>query len=105
LDGGVRGACSSDAPYGDPDPWATIRAARDRTTERGTVVGAKERVPAATVFASLLTDPRDAGRVSRRVAEGMVADLMLLRVGPERALADPDASLVRHTFCAGEVVR
>jgi hypothetical protein len=104
LECGVGVACSSDAPYGDLDPWATIRAARDRQSPDGTVVGARERVPAATAFASFLTDPADPGRSPRRVVAGIEADLMLLRVSAERALAEPDAALVRHTFCAGQTV-
>ena len=54
LDAGVSTVASSDAPYGDPDPWVTIRAARDRRTSSGVVLGAAERVPAARTLAGLL---------------------------------------------------
>ncbi|HVV29556.1 MAG TPA: amidohydrolase family protein [Mycobacteriales bacterium] len=104
LESGVRVACSSDAPYGDPDPWVTIRAARDRAMDDGTVIGERERVPAATAFASLLTDPRDPGRLPRRVTPGAEADLMLLHVPPAEAVRRPSADLVRCTICAGVTV-
>lgn len=101
LAGGVPVACSSDAPYGDPDPWATVRAARDRLTDGGVVLGAGERVPAATALRSLLTDPAAPGGEPRRITAGMAADLVLLRVGLDEALDDPHPGVVRHTFCAG----
>jgi len=98
LRAGVRVATSSDAPYGDPDPWATLRAAAGRTLNPG------ERVPAATALAGLLSAVGDPGGPVRRVAVGEPADLVLLDRGLDAALLDLDARCVRATIISGTVV-
>lgn len=99
---GIAVACSSDAPYGDPDPWATMRAARDRRTPSGRVLGESERVDAAAVLAGLLTSPADPAGPPRRVAAGEPADLVLLAVPLDVALTDPTADHVVTTLVGGE---
>ena len=37
---GIPTVCSSDAPYGPADPWAVMRAAAQRRTPAGEVLGA-----------------------------------------------------------------
>jgi predicted amidohydrolase YtcJ len=101
LAAGVRAAPSSDAPYGDLDPWRAIAAAVGRLTERGETLGVVESVPAATVLAGYLARPEDPGGRTRAVAAGAPADLCLLHVPLEAALAAPDASLVRATLRGG----
>lgn len=101
LGAGVRVAPSSDAPYGDPDPWATIRAATTRTTPTGRVVGAAERVPAEVVLDGFLASPDDPGGQPRRVEPGAPADLVLLHVPCAEALARPDSAHVRATWIEG----
>lgn len=44
LNGGVRVLGGSDAPYGDANPWIAIRAATDRRTRGGDVIGAGEAI-------------------------------------------------------------
>jgi predicted amidohydrolase YtcJ len=44
LRGGVRVLGGSDAPYGDANPWIALRAALDRRTRDGAVIGAGEAV-------------------------------------------------------------
>lgn len=44
LRGGVRVLGGSDAPYGDIDPWIALRAATDRRTRSGDVIGASEAI-------------------------------------------------------------
>ena len=44
LRGGVRMLGGSDAPYGDINPWIALRAALDRRTRDGAVIGAGEAV-------------------------------------------------------------
>jgi predicted amidohydrolase YtcJ len=104
LRAGVPTAPGSDAPYGDPDPWACLRAARDRTAPSGRVLGPDERVPPTEVLRGLLSRPCDPGGVPRHLAPRVQADLVLLHVPIEEALRVPDASLVRATFVAGRVV-
>ncbi|NNN28833.1 amidohydrolase family protein [Streptomyces sp. S3(2020)] len=104
LRAGVRVAASSDAPYGDPDPWACLRAATQRLTPSGRVLGPAERVPPATVLTGLLSPLSDPGGPPRRVAPGQPADLVLLDRPLSEALRTPDAGQVRATFIAGRVV-
>jgi predicted amidohydrolase YtcJ len=96
LDRGVRVAASSDAPYGDADPWRTIRAAAARE--------AAERVAPEAVLRSLLADPLDPGGPPRRVQRGAPADLVLfnapLRVALAQVLRD-DRAPVRAVWIGG----
>ncbi|HEU4842168.1 MAG TPA: amidohydrolase family protein, partial [Ilumatobacteraceae bacterium] len=104
LAAGIGVAGSSDAPYGDPDPWRAVVAARDRLTPTGAVLGAGERITAARaldLYLAPLDDP--AGR-PRRVAPGAPADLCVLTVPLAAALADPSTTHVRATIRAGVVV-
>jgi predicted amidohydrolase YtcJ len=104
---GVRVAVSSDAPYGDPDPWRTVRAAVGRELQDGTIGGPQERVTPQTALSSLLADPADPAGPPRTVSVGAVADLALLRVPLQDALdtaARSGASAVRATFIAGQTI-
>ncbi len=47
----VRVLGGSDAPYGDANPWIAIRAATDRRTRDGHIVGAQERIDRAAALA------------------------------------------------------
>ncbi|HEY8572660.1 amidohydrolase family protein [Phenylobacterium sp.] len=101
---GVPVAGSSDAPYASPDPWAGIAAAIERRTLAGRTLGAAERVDAAAALAMYLTAPAEPGGSPRRVAVGAPADLCLLKVPLQEALATPSAELVRATLVGGRVV-
>ncbi|MCK9895992.1 amidohydrolase family protein [Frankia sp. AgB32] len=100
LRAGIRLAAGTDAPFGDPDPWRAIRAALDRRTAGGTVLGAPERLTAAAALALFLGEPGDPAR-PRVVRAGAPADLCLLDRPLAAALADPSSSAVRHTIVAG----
>jgi predicted amidohydrolase YtcJ len=100
---GVRTAPSTDAPFGDPDPWRTLVAARDRRTPSGRTLGSGERVAVVTALAGLLSPLDDPGGVPRRVEVGASADLCLLHEPLEAALAEPSADLVRLTISRGAV--
>ncbi|MFD3605237.1 amidohydrolase family protein [Streptomyces sp. NPDC058656] len=103
LRAGVRVAVSSDAPYGDPDPWACMRAASERLTLSGRVLGANERVPMEVALRGMLSPLDDPGGPVRRVAVGRPADLVLLDRPLREALRAPDASHVRATFIEGRI--
>ena len=49
--GGVRVLGGSDAPYGDANPWIALRAATDRRTRGGDVIGGSEAVGRAEALA------------------------------------------------------
>ena len=104
VDAGVPVVASSDAPYGDPDPWVTIRAARDRRTASGALLGAAEQVPPARTLAGLLAPLDRPSGPPRKVEVGASADLVLLTVPLAAALADPHRGLVAATIAAGRII-
>ncbi|MFC0530470.1 amidohydrolase family protein [Phytohabitans kaempferiae] len=103
LGAGVPVAPSSDAPYGEIDPWAAMATAGDRLTRRGTGLGLDERVPAETALAGYLSPLDTPGGRPRTVRPGALADLCLLSEALPRALAEPHAGLVRMTITGGVV--
>ena len=97
---GIAVVGSSDAPYGPMDPWVMLRAARDRTTPAGRVLGSAERVPVEVALRGLLTPLADPGGPVRTVHVGAPADLVLLGAPLAAALADPCRDLVRTVVSA-----
>lgn len=93
-DAGLVLAGGSDAPFGSADPWAAMRAATDRRTAQGVVMGVDEALEVGEALALWLADPLDLSR-ERRIAVGGVADLCLLAA---------DTSSVRLTVSAGQVI-
>lgn len=104
LDAGIPVACSSDAPYGDLDPWSSIAAAVERRSPSGRPVTAAERVDAGTALRGFLTAPDDLGGPPRAIAVGEPADLVALDRPLASALALPRAVTVILTIIAGRVV-
>lgn len=98
LGSGVQVAASSDAPYGELDPWQVMADAAARTTEQGHVLGPEERVSVRTSLASYLSHPESPGGPVRQVVPGAPADLCLLHAPLSEALRTPSRSLVRRTF-------
>lgn len=95
LQAGVRFAASSDAPFGDVDPWRVIATAADRP------IGSRENISARSALRTYLSPPLDPGGVERRLAPGAPADLVLLHAPLAVALRAPDARCVRATWIAG----
>jgi predicted amidohydrolase YtcJ len=104
LDAGVAVAASTDAPFGEPDPWRAVAAATTRRTAAGRILGAEEAVDARTALALLLGDLADPGGPPRRVRPGAPADLCLLDLPLDEALAHPSPDRVALTVQGGEVV-
>jgi predicted amidohydrolase YtcJ len=105
LDAGITVAASSDAPFGDPDPWRAIAAARDRTTPSGRLLGRGERIPAARALDLYLAPLDQPAGPPRRVVPGAPADLCLLALPLARALEDPSAGHVVATVHGGRLQR
>jgi predicted amidohydrolase YtcJ len=104
---GVRVAISSDAPYGDPDPWHTIRSAARREIGDGTFGEPEELVAPDIALSSLLADPADPAGPPRTVSVGEAADLVLLDRHLDDALnhaACSGTSSVRTSFIAGRPI-
>jgi len=103
LDAGVPVALSTDMPFGDGDPWAAMRAAVHRTTPSGAVLGIDECVSARTALTMFLGRP-DQPTQLRTLEPGQPADLCVLSVPPEVALAELDAGMVAATVVSGQMV-
>jgi predicted amidohydrolase YtcJ len=69
---------STDAPFGDPDPWAAMRAAVDRRTEAGATVGPDEALTPERALALFTSPPAQPGAAPRFIEAGAPADLCLL---------------------------
>lgn len=98
-DNGIAVALSTDAPFGDGDPWAAMRAAVHRTTPGGLVLGPAERVTARAALA-MFTGRPDRPATPRTVSPGEPGDLCVLDGDPGVL----DAGLVAATIVAGAVV-
>jgi predicted amidohydrolase YtcJ len=103
LDSGLTLAAGSDAPFGDPDPWAAMQAAVRRRTESGEVIGEDEALTPEQALNLFLRDPLDL-TVRRRVEPGAPADLCLLDCNWSVARADLSAAHVRSVFVAGRAI-
>jgi predicted amidohydrolase YtcJ len=101
-DAGVPVALSTDVPFGAADPWAAMRAAVQRTTPSGAVLGAAERVSPLDALRMFLGAP-DNPATPRQVALGESGDLCLLAAGPEVVLTELDEALVNATIVNGEL--
>jgi predicted amidohydrolase YtcJ len=78
LDASVRLGGGSDAPFGDCDPWAAMRAAVARRTANGALLGGDERLSPERALALFTTPASNPGGPPRRVAVGAPADLCVL---------------------------
>lgn len=102
-DAGIVLAGGSDAPYGPTDPWAAMRAAVDRRTAAGVVIGAVEALSPEEALALYLADPLDLSR-QRNIGIGEPADLILL----DRPWAEARTRLlardVQTVIAAGSII-
>lgn len=76
-DAGVTLAAGSDAPFGGPDPWASMAAAVSRRTRDGALIGEAEALTPEQALDLYLRAP-EALDQRRRVAVGATADLCLI---------------------------
>lgn len=104
LDAGVGVGGSTDAPFGDPDPWRAIGTAIDRRTRDGRVLGADDRVAPMRALELFLGDLDAPAGPPRRIAVGAPADLCLLQVPLADALRRPSSDAVRTVLCDGAVI-
>jgi len=89
--GGVRVLGGSDSPYGNINPWIALRAARNRRTREGSVIGAGEAIDRSAALALYQYSP---------LTKGAPADLILYN-WPEDSGALGEVSL---TLIGGEIV-
>lgn len=103
LSAGVTLAGGTDAPFGDPDPWAAMAAAISRRTSSGEVIGACEAMSPEQALALFTADPVDLGR-QRLLEVGAAADLCLLAAPWAKIRTALSACDVRTTFIDGRIV-
>lgn len=91
----------TDAPFGDSDPWRAIRAAVERRTASGRVLGPDEALEPEAALALFTTAATAPGGPARRLEPGAAADLCLLDRpwGAARQVLSSDC--VRATWCGG----
>lgn len=103
LAAGIPVAGSTDAPFGPDDPWLAMRAAVDRRTRAGALLGPDEAIDPARALELFLGAPTAPGTMVRRVAPGAAADLCLLALPLAPALHDLSASAVRACWIGGRL--
>lgn len=101
LDAGVAVGAGTDAPFGDPDPWLAMRAAVDRRTASGTVLGAGEALTPERSLALFTSPAEQPGAAPRTVAVGARADLCLLDRPWRLARKDLTSEAVAATIAGG----
>jgi predicted amidohydrolase YtcJ len=103
LDAGIPLAAGSDAPFGQPDPWASMRAAMSRQTAEGKTIGAAEALTPEEALDLYLRDPQALHR-TRHIEPGAPADLCLLDCPWQAARQHLSSHSVRATFIDGRLV-
>ena len=96
-------AGGSDAPFGSPDPWASMAAAVSRRTPTGRLIGPVEALTPEEAIALYLQDPLDLTR-ERRIEPGAPADLCLLDRCWASARGNLSAGAVRATWISGKLI-
>jgi predicted amidohydrolase YtcJ len=101
---GIPVAGSTDAPYGDCDPWAAMRAAVQRSTRSGMLLGGAERLSPEQALALFTSAADDPGGNSREIVVGATADLCLLDRGWQGARLRLCSDDVMATIRRGELI-
>ncbi len=104
MEAGIPLAGSTDAPFGEPNPWAAMQAAVTRCTTAGVGLGEAERLTPEAALALFLGRADAPGAGCRQVKPGGVADLILLDRSWKPASADLSQVRVRATFKAGRLL-
>lgn len=104
LASGVPLAGGSDAPFGSADPWFAMRAAVERRTPSGKLIGANEALQPEQALSLYLSRPDAPGASRIALGVGQPADLCLLDSPWEQVREDLDRRHVRMTWCAGNLV-
>lgn len=97
-------AGSTDAPYGNPDPWAAMRAAVQRTSRSGVIIGQLEQLTPEQALALFTSGADDPGGISRTIAVGERADVCLLNRSWQEARLRLCSEDVRATIRHGKLI-
>jgi predicted amidohydrolase YtcJ len=103
LEVGCALAAGSDAPAGPADPLLAWRAACDRRTSSGALLGPLEALPAETALAAMTAWAADTCDLpAGRLRPGLAGDAVLL-TGCGRGAFDPQKAHVAGVIAAGEI--
>ena len=102
-DVGVTLAGGSDAPFGGPDPWASMAAAVSRRTRDGALIGEAEALTPEQALDLYLRAP-EALDQRRRVEVGVAADLCLIDRPWARAREGLAEVQVRAAWVEGRMI-
>lgn len=99
ADAGLKLAAGSDAPFGDPNPWAAMAAAVQRPK------GFEDEAITPEQALAIYTKPaQDAGALPRRIRKGEAADICLLDRPWSEARRDLAGVKVQATWINGDLV-
>lgn len=94
---------SSDAPFGDPDPWQAMQAAVTRRTRGGAVLAGNEAISPEQALA-LYKPANGQGNRSLGLHSGEAADLCLLHQSWSDVRTNPATASVRITLRGGRQI-
>ena len=95
---------STDAPFGDPDPWRAMRAAVERRTEAGYGIGSDQALTAEQALALFTSPAERPGAAPRAIQVGAAADLCLLDRPWSKARSELSSELVAAAIRGGSVI-
>ena len=98
LEAGIPLGGGTDSPYGDPDPWAAMRAAVERRTADGRIVGPDETLSPERALELFLTPLDSPGGVPREIVVGAPVDFCVLTKPWHEARRSLEAGLVSRTI-------
>ena len=102
---GLRVAGSTDAPFGNPNPWLAIWAAVTRQTQPGGMaLGEVEQLSPRHAVELFLAELADPGGSARAPQVGVAADICLLEAPWQQVAAEMPVNPVKATWIAGERV-
>jgi len=98
LEAGIPLGGGTDSPYGAPDPWAAMRAAVERRTSDGQILGENEALSPEQALGLFLTPLDSPGGVPRTVVVGAPVDFCVLAKRWNEARDLLGAELVSRTI-------
>lgn len=104
ITAGIPLAGGSDAPFGDPDPWRSMRAAVERTTGSGKLMEAGERLTPEQALLLFLSRAETPGSNGVSLVTGARADLCLLDSAWQALRDDLSNRHVRSSWLAGKQI-
>lgn len=104
LDRAIPLGGGTDAPFGNPDPWLAMHAAVTRKTAAGSLLGSMECLSPEQALGLFISRADQPGGAARRIAEGELADICLLKLPWNEARNRLQSSDVAATIRGGEVI-